>query len=180
MRVSSMFSQPESINIDVAKALAGAGASGLPFDPALSDLVEKKVMRIWILTISLFLLLTGGPLPRLIAESLPAEAEMACCATEATVCPMAMGGGMGETPETACEPAPSGAEFCACLDDPLPLPVGLPGSRQTLPVPGPVLLPTPPTLAGMAIPPDECHPALPLLELRDRSGTYLHLATFRL
>ena len=40
--VSSMFFQPESINIDVAKTLAGAGAPGLPFDPALSDLVEKR------------------------------------------------------------------------------------------------------------------------------------------
>lgn len=135
-------------------------------------------MRIWILTISAFLLLTGGPLPRLIAESLPVEAEMACCETEMAVCPMS--GGLGEVPETACEPEPSGAGFCACLDDPAPLPVGLPSGRQTLPVPGPQLLPTTPALAGMALPPDEPLPALPLLDLRDRNGTYLHLETFRL
>ena len=133
-------------------------------------------MRIWILTISVFLLLAGGPWPRLIAESLPSE--MACCEAETAVCTMT--GGMEEAPETACEPEPTGAGFCACLDDPTPLPVGLPSGRQTLPAPGPQLLPTSPALSGMALPPDEPPPALPLLDLRDRGGTYLQLETFRL
>jgi len=135
-------------------------------------------MRIWILTISVFLLLTGGPLPRLIAESLPVATEMACCEAEMAVCPMTAG--MGEGPETACESEPTQVGFCACLEDPTPLPVGLPSGRQTLPVPGPPLLPASPALVGMVLPLDEAFPALPLLDLRDRSGTYLHLETFRL